>query len=267
MPGRAVRKSKGPIWVAAILMSGAMLGYGRPPSPQPHPREPRPGGSEPAFGDPLAGLSDDDFERFATGQDAFTEVEEVVDGLGPVFNEASCGTCHNTAAIGGGSERLETRFGTTTRGRFDPLEQLGGSLLQDHGIGGTGETHGRPASCFFDPESVPRQATITALRRTTPLFGLGLVDTVPDSVFRKLAKRQKEDTPQTAGVVSEVVQISTHTKAVGKFGWKAQNPSLFQFSGDAYLRDGNHESRVPGRELPAGRLRPAREVQPRAGAQ
>jgi hypothetical protein len=40
----------------------------------------------------------------------FEEIETVEDGLGPVFNEASCVNCHDTP-IGGTNGRLETRFG------------------------------------------------------------------------------------------------------------------------------------------------------------
>ena len=47
------------------------------------------------FGDPLPGLSAADKTRFLTGQEAFTEVEGMADGLGPVFNEASCAACHS----------------------------------------------------------------------------------------------------------------------------------------------------------------------------
>jgi CxxC motif-containing protein (DUF1111 family) len=40
-----------------------------------------------------------------------------------------------------------------------------------------------------------------------------------------------------AGRVSVVDNIRAGMKTVGKFGWKAQVPSLFQFSGDAYLNE------------------------------
>src|SRR5215468_9061060 len=68
---------------------------------------------QPNFGDPLAGLGADDTARFEAGQEEFAAVETVEEGLGPVFNEASCATCHvgPNGAIGGTNQRLETRFG------------------------------------------------------------------------------------------------------------------------------------------------------------
>ena len=90
------------------------------------------------FGDPLPGLAPDDAARFEAGKEEFSAAESVEEGLGPVFNEASCVACHRGPgdAVGGTNQRLETRFGRyRTDGTFHPLTELGGSLLQDHGIG------------------------------------------------------------------------------------------------------------------------------------
>ncbi len=184
----------------------------------------------PEFGDPLPGLSRAQLDKFREGKDAFEEIETVADGLGPVFNDVSCGTCHATPATGGTSTRVVTRFGTTTNGRFDPLAELGGSLIQESGIGPQG-------SCDYKGETVPPVATITTHRRTTSLFGLGLVDAVPDDAFREIAMVQAALSPGTAGRVHMVDNLVTGRRSVGKFGWKAQVPSLFQFSGDAYLNE------------------------------
>src|SRR5436190_18939456 len=91
------------------------------------------------FGDPLPGLTDQELALFEAGKDEFQEVETVENGLGPVFNEASCTSCHSDPVVGGGSARLGTRFGRLKPdGSFDPMVEFGGSLLQDHGIGKVG---------------------------------------------------------------------------------------------------------------------------------
>ncbi|HYL94928.1 MAG TPA: hypothetical protein VET69_03900, partial [Terriglobales bacterium] len=51
-------------------------------------------------GSPLPGLTSDQLTRFTQGQDAFSTVEGVTDGLGPVFNDNSCAACH-TATVSG----------------------------------------------------------------------------------------------------------------------------------------------------------------------
>ncbi len=182
------------------------------------------------FGDPVIGLTADELQRFTDGQAAFASVEEADEGLGPIFNGTSCGGCHTAGALGGGSDTVETRFGTTTGGAFDPLASLGGSLIQSQGIGAAG-------ACNFVGEVVPPQATIRASRRTTPLFGLGLVDAVPDATFVALARTQARRTPATAGRPNMVANVVSGGTSVGKFGWKAQVPSLMQFSGDAYVNE------------------------------
>jgi CxxC motif-containing protein (DUF1111 family) len=197
-------------------------------------------------GDPLPGLSAAELARFQDGRAEFTEVEDVSDGLGPVFNDDSCAACHSVPAIGGGSTRLETRFGRRTGGSFDPLADLGGSLLQEKGIGIAGD-------CNYVAELVPAQANVSAGRRTTPLLGLGLVDAVPDGVFTALAFVQRVLYPRQAGRVGMVQDIASGRSRPGRFGWKGQVPSLHQFAGDAYLNEmGITNPEFPGESCPQG---------------
>ena len=187
--------------------------------------------SLPGFGDPLDGLTDDQLDRFRNGKAEFQTVETVADGLGPVFNDVSCASCHSVPAVGGGSSRLVTRFGRMTEdGLFDPLSELGGTLVHSQGIG-------PQATCTYLGEIVSPQATITTGRRSTPLFGLGLVEAVPDQTFRDLATLESHDPDGIAGIVSMVTDLNTGLPAVGRFGWKAQVPTLHQFAGDAYLNE------------------------------
>ena len=76
-----------------------------------------------------------------------------------------------------------------------------------------------------------------AQRRTTPLFGLGLVDNVPDSLLQEIAELEQEHTPDTAGRVNFVLDTASGQQRVGRFGWKCQEATLFSFSGDAYLNE------------------------------
>lgn len=118
-------------------------------------------------------------------------------------------------------------------GNYDPLTNLGGSLMQDHAIGpADGSTHA------FKAEVVPRSANLTVKRRSTPLFGLGLIDATPDSEFIALAAAQAAARRDgVAGRAALVDNIRAGMKTVGKFGWKAQVPTLFQFAGDAYVNE------------------------------
>src|SRR5205085_4437432 len=87
-------------------------------------------------GDAIGGLTSSQAADFAAGLEEFSNVETVADGLGPVFNGRSCAECHEVPVVGGGSSvHLVTRIGRRVNGAFDPLTELGGSLIHDHAIG------------------------------------------------------------------------------------------------------------------------------------
>jgi CxxC motif-containing protein (DUF1111 family) len=200
------------------------------------------------FGDPFPGLTPSQKLEFDAGLVEFSDIENIEDGFGPVFNEASCAACHvgPGTAIGGSNDRLETRFGKITNGQFDPMTSAGGSLLQDHSIG-------LVPGHEYKPETVPADATIVARRRTTSLFGLGLVDAVPDVDFIALAASEALGNDGTAGRVSMVSDLIHGGTAVGKFGWKAQVPNLMQFSADAYLNEMGITTPIfPNENCPSG---------------
>ncbi|HEX8170368.1 MAG TPA: di-heme oxidoredictase family protein [Thermoanaerobaculia bacterium] len=198
------------------------------------------------FGQPLPGMPAALLPAFDDGRRAFTKIQQVGDGLGPVFNAPSCADCHNAPAVGGGSQRNVVRIGTRVNGVFDPLLRFGGSLLQSRAIG-------MPGSHLFRPELAPREATIIAVRRSTPLFGLGLVDATSDFTFIALAAMEAVRGDGTAGRVALVDNAAAGTKTAGKFGWKAQVPTLLQFSGDAYLNElGITSPDFPDENCPGG---------------
>jgi hypothetical protein len=190
------------------------------------------------LGDALPGTNAGDF---AEAKDAFNTSENAADGLGPIFNERGCGTCHQNGAIGGAGQQIERRYGTLTNGVFNGLANTGGSLRQLFGIGGF-NVGGLNCQSGTDANPAPG-ATIFAGRLTTPLFGLGLVDSLPDARFDTMAAREPA---ATRGIVNRVTialpnpadpSQTTGGTRVGRFGWKAGVPNLGQFSADAYLNE------------------------------
>lgn len=178
------------------------------------------------FGDPLPGLTAAERSRFHTGKIAFEENKGVGDGIGPVFNDVSCAACHNGPTTGGGNAVLSTRIGAIVDGRFDPLVRFGGPTIQRSGIVGLNGFQ-------FLGEVVPPEATIVAHRRAPAIFGLGLVDAVPDEALYALALYQSVAHPETAGLPNQVPDLRTGQSVVGRFGWKAGLGSLFDFAADA----------------------------------
>jgi CxxC motif-containing protein (DUF1111 family) len=199
-------------------------------------------------GDPFVASTVAERALFNAGKAEFEQLETIETGLGPVFNSRACSECHLVPAIGGSSERLVTRIGKITDSKFDPLTQFGGSLLQARGIG---KMDGVPFA--YGPELVPSAATIVALRRSTSTLGLGLVEATPDATFIALAAEQAARNDGTAGRVHMVDNPAAGMKTMGKFGWKAQVPTLFQFSGEAYLNEmGITNPGFPTENCPSG---------------
>jgi CxxC motif-containing protein (DUF1111 family) len=192
----------------------------------------------PLLGDHLSGISNGDFNE---AKAAFSNVENVNDGVGPIFNEVSCGNCHVAGAVGGASDVLERRFGRFD-GFFDPLANEGGSLRQLKTLGNWTNSSG--TACSVPLEVEPADATVHNVGRlTTPLFGLGLVDAMPDAFFVQLAQAEPA---AVRGLVNSVPIAlpdpadptqSVGAMRVGRFGWKAGVPSLVQFAADAYVNE------------------------------
>lgn len=219
----------------------------RPATPTPAPVAPTPA----VTGAALDGLTTAQLASFNAGQQAFTRRENVASGLGPVFNDDACSQCHNAGAVGGGSNRTVTRFARRTNGVFDPLTTFGGTLLQNRAIGGP--NNGGPAIHTFVAERVPAEATIVTQRRTTPLFGLGLVDATPDNVFVTLAAAEAARGNGTGGRVNLTDNVRAGMKTAGRFGWKAQVPTLVQFTADALVNEeGITNPDFPSENCPQG---------------
>ena len=69
----------------------------------------------------------DDECSFEAAATEFGAEEAEEDGVGPVFNNNGCGTCHFTPAMGGSSQITEASASSTAR--CSPI--TGGSLIQD----------------------------------------------------------------------------------------------------------------------------------------
>jgi CxxC motif-containing protein (DUF1111 family) len=72
-----------------------------------------------------------------------------------------------------------------------------------------------------------------SFRIPTPVFGLGLVETVPDGNL-KSASASISGPQGSLGIASGAFNTTGNDGTITRFGWKAQNKSLLIFSGEAY---------------------------------
>jgi len=184
-------------------------------------------------------------------QEEFDGVENVADGLGPLYNAQSCRECHQTPLSGGASQVTELRAGhRDAQGLFQaprvPIARgtafvEGRTLINDRAI--------CPSAAFPDTEiqeHVPDSENIRTLRLSLPVLGDGLVEAVEDGFLRRLAARQcKETQGQICGLVIEVPILEAPGQyRAGRFGWKNQQASLLSFAADAYLNEMGITSRL-----------------------
>jgi len=158
---------------------------------------------------------------FDANLDVFNEVETIADGLGPVFNNSSCGGCHNLPTTGGLGHTAELRAGNTVNGVFTPHQ--GDSLIHSSCI---------TAACV---EHILGGNNTRALRSSLPLFGLGFVEATPNGTLQGIRNAQAAAI-QGVQFAVPVEDVAGATR-IGRFGWKDQQASLETFSQDAYLNE------------------------------
>lgn len=178
---------------------------------------------QPLLGHPLPDLDRAQLDLFQKGRVAFNTPLTEPDGLGPIFNEPACASCHNLPNIGGSSTRAVTRFGQAGP-PFDPLADLGGSLLQDQSL---------DLACR---EDIPPEADVTAQRVTPICFGAGLLETIPDS---EIHDNEANQPVGLNGVTSDVLDLSDLNlpPRPARFGWKGVIHNAVSFSIDASLNE------------------------------
>lgn len=182
------------------------------------PEEPLPEAGR--YGGPRTGLSASETEEFARARSLFDHEQGPQDGLGgPRLNGDSCRACHFEPAVGGAGPRGTNvmRHGIASDTGEFVMPQVGTSVLHKSTV------------LFAGSANFPQvDATIFEHRQSPSLFGLGLVDGIADPTVAANADPNDDDGDGISGRLS-----ITDGGQVGKFGWKAQVPSLAEFVRDA----------------------------------
>lgn len=177
---------------------------------------PEPGTS----GGPRAGLSADEAQRFSEGRSQFDREHGPKDGLGgPRLNGDSCRACHFEPAIGGAGPRGTNvmRHGVASASGDFVMPQVGTSVLHKSTV------------LFDGSANFPQvDAEIFEHRQSPSLFGVGRIDGIADPTIAANADPNDDNGDGISGRLS-----ITEGGQIGKFGWKAQVPSLAEFVRDA----------------------------------
>lgn len=224
-----------------------------------------------AFSTPAPNLSGESFNRHAVGDAAFeatfvTRPAMVNGGLGPVYNNTSCVSCHARDGRGKppmGSERSGSMLvrvsvpGVGEHGGPNPAPGFGGQL-QDRGVVGIDAEgsvdvtwseepgtygDGTPYSLRRPTVSIPLSyiplpsGLMTSARVAPPVFGLGLLEAIPESTLLALADEGDRNGDGITGRLNMVWDSRTSRTTIGRFGWKANTSTLLEQCAAAYNQD------------------------------
>jgi CxxC motif-containing protein (DUF1111 family) len=181
------------------------------------------------FDGPLDGLSPTELAAFIRGDEEFGRRFAPAAGLGPIFNDVSCAACHSGDGRGRPGNAL-SRIGSPDE---DMHRSLGGPQIQDRAIAGALAEH------------IPAGVAVS-VRLPPPVFGVGLIESIPESAILAHADSSDADGDGISGRPNWVTPPSwvpaTEPGAgtvarIGRFGRKAQTTSILQQTVEAYLQD------------------------------
>lgn len=212
------------------------------------------------FNQSARSLSNVEFRRFGTGATVFDREFLANEGLGPVFNENSCLACHLDGVVqadepeGFPGPGLLLRLsvpGTNEHGGPKP-EPTYGVQLQTSGTVGV-EAEGRldvewtvrsgryPDGTSYElrePRFVVTELAAGPLhpdvmvsgRIAAPITGMGLLEAIPAESLLAAADPDDRDGDGISGRLNTVWDARLQQMTVGRFGWKAGQPTVHQQS-------------------------------------
>ncbi len=224
-----------------------------------------------AFSSPFPDLLNNRGEVHGVGDAAFgatfvSAPAPINPGLGPIFNNVSCSSCHvndgrgKPPLAGEQNTSLLIRLsveGTGAHNGPNPAPGFGLQLQQRSIFGVPPEASFHVEYSEFTVEM--NDGTKYSLRRPTyvlensyiplpsglmispriapPVFGLGLLEAIDDADILARADESDADHDGISGKPNHVWDDQKQEMVVGRFGWKSNNPNLLQQSAAAYNED------------------------------
>ncbi|MEN9845023.1 MAG: hypothetical protein RIS36_170 [Pseudomonadota bacterium] len=212
-----------------------------------------------------------------SGFPLFHRITTRKDGLGPSFANASCAGCHINNGKGPATFGVPSRHGSSMVVKVKPrgllpdgsapeLPRIGGQLL-DQSVSkpikrtvsvtwtnvpgrypdGTKYTLRKPTLYIPTAFKLPR-GTISSLRMSPPMIGMGLLEAIPAMTIARWSDPQDADGDGVSGRVNWVKDLTEGGYKVGRFGFKATHPTVVQQTASALYHDMNITNPLFGAE-------------------
>nr|CAA6829308.1 MAG: Probable thiol oxidoreductase with 2 cytochrome c heme-binding sites [uncultured Thiotrichaceae bacterium] len=197
------------------------------------------------------------------------------DGLGPLFNGKTCLSCHVRNGRGHAPINKDEPFQSalirlsippTTQQQRDIAQRLGavpergyGDQLQFHAIPGikpetsaqiayteiSGQFNDGESYTLLKPQLTLEQGAygefdaglMTSVRVAPLMVGLGLLEAIPEADILELADPDDDDNDGVSGRPNQVWDIARQAVVLGRFGLKANQPTVEQQSAAAFSAD------------------------------
>lgn len=220
-----------------------------------------------AFSLPFVPLARLERLQFQAGDALFTDPwvmapssTEGRDGLGPLFNARSCSNCHLKDGRGAPPSDDPTELATGLLFRISSAHPHAyGDQIQDMALPSLAP-EAKIAIQWVESSHVYPDGTVVSLRKPNvsfqnlgygplpddalvsprlapPMIGLGLLEALsPDHILEN-ADESDANGDGISGRANFVDDVKTGQKALGRFGWKANQPNLNQQNAGAFLGD------------------------------
>ncbi|HEY6079677.1 MAG TPA: di-heme oxidoredictase family protein [Polyangiaceae bacterium] len=228
-----------------------------------------------AFAQPAANLKGDRRDDFFDGNSLFNRnwvtapaSTTSIDGLGPLFNARSCSSCHFKDGRGrpplSEDEALSSMLlrvsvpGVSEHGGPNPEPSYGDQLNPLAILGVPGEGDPRVVTSLIEgsyddgtayelsephyelgelPHGELAEGSMLSPRVAPQMIGLGLLEAIDAEALLARADPEDADGDGISGRPNYVWDEASQSVVLGRFGWKANQPSLAQQSAGAFLGD------------------------------
>lgn len=223
-----------------------------------------------AFSHPIAGMSEHDAHIHDLGDASFEQTfvsapAPINSGLGPIFNNVSCISCHHNDGKGTPTLGMSTSS-MLVRISIPGIDSHGGPLaaprfglqLQDQAIfGKQPEVHidinytdttvtypdgsnvilRKPVYSIINSYLPLPSGYMLSPRMAPPVFGTGLLENISENTILSFADENDKDGDGISGKPNYVYNNYTGKTELGRFGLKANNPNILLQVAGAYNQD------------------------------
>lgn len=215
------------------------------------------------FNQPARNLTNDESRRFGAGADTFNRRTTEAEGLGPIYNDDSCLSCHadgiapvrapapsdadqlpntglllrlsmpgtgpNRSAIPEPTYGFQLQTDAVDGSRPEGRLSVTWSKIDGTYADGTQYELRRPTFTAVDLRDGPMDPRVlTSARIAPPMIGLGLLEAIAETTIVEAADPDDRDGDGVSGRPNRVSDTLTGVVELGRFGWKASQPSVRQ---------------------------------------